>query len=201
MRNAKNIFYETITGRRLDCSRLNSREKSFLSLVGREYKARPDWNRFAAWWNAQFQKADLRTSSIAYRICQDLEARIGIDQGKVSPPDYRDFLADFIVERYGSRYRLCKQTNIDPGQLSRVFAGRADLSLKALQKILSALHAALVIQPEAEVREHAYFVLANEFQASAFYLLRTLSVGQRQLHFLVNDNYTSLSATINFPYF
>ena len=155
MTTIKNIPYETIMGRWLDCSRLEAREKSFLGLVDRKYKARPGWNAFASWWNVQFQKTDLKTDSVAYRICQDLEARIGIEQGKVSPPDYRDFLADLIEERYGSRYRFCRQTDIDPGQLSRVFAGRADLSLKALQKILMALNAALVIQPEAQLRKRA----------------------------------------------
>ena len=40
-------------------------------------------------------------------------------------------------------------------QRSKVFAGRADLSLKAFQKILTALDAALVIQPEAQLRKRA----------------------------------------------
>lgn len=78
----------------------------------------------------------------------DLEARLGIAQGKVAAPDYRDYLADLIEERFGSRYKFCEATGIDPGQLSRVFASRADLSLPALQKIVHALGAALVIQPD-----------------------------------------------------
>jgi len=27
-------------------------------------------------------------------------------QGKVAPPDYRDYLADLIEEKYGSRYKF-----------------------------------------------------------------------------------------------
>lgn len=87
------------------------------------------------------------------RICQDLEARLGIAQGKVAPPDYRDYLADLIEERYGSRYRFCKATGVDPGHLSRVFASQSQLSLQSLQRILDALHAALVIQPEEDLAE------------------------------------------------
>jgi transcriptional regulator with XRE-family HTH domain len=64
------------------------------------------------------------------------------------PPDYRDYLADLIEEKYGSRYKFCKATGVDPGHLSRVFRSRADLSLSALEKLLRALGAALVVQPE-----------------------------------------------------
>lgn len=89
------------------------------------------------------------------RICQDLEARLGIVQRKVAAPDYRDYLADLIEERFGSRYKFCDVAGIDPGQLSRVFASRGDLSLPALQKILHVLGAALVIQAEDTVKAKA----------------------------------------------
>jgi hypothetical protein len=88
---------------------------------------------------------------VVYRICKDLEARLGIAEGKVAPPDYRDYLADLIEERYGSRYRFCQESGVDPGHLSRVFASRSELSLQSLHHILEALHAALVIQPEEDL--------------------------------------------------
>ena len=91
-----------------------------------KYHSRLEWTRFAAWWNAEFGKSGLSTKSPVYRICQDLEARLGIHQGSVSPPDYRDFLADLIDVRFGSRQEFCQATGVDPGQLSRVFAGRAE---------------------------------------------------------------------------
>ena len=90
---------------------------------------------------------------MTYRICQDLEARLGIAQGKVASPDYRDYLADLIDERYGSRYRFCKSTGMDPGHLSRILAGRSELSLQALQRLLEQLGAALVIEPEKALTE------------------------------------------------
>ncbi len=76
-----------------------------------------------------------------------------IAQGKLAAPDYRDYLADLIEARYGSRYRFCKETGVDPGHLSRVFASRSELSLQNLQRILDALHAALVIQPGEDLAE------------------------------------------------
>jgi hypothetical protein len=52
--------------------------------------------------------------------------------------------ADLIEERYGSRYRLCKETSVDPGHVSRVLASRLELSVQNLQRD------ALVIQPEED---------------------------------------------------
>jgi transcriptional regulator with XRE-family HTH domain len=145
--------YPTITGRFLDLGGLAAGESAFLAAVRRRYAAEPEWTEFAAWWMSELQRAGLSMDSPAYRICQDLEARLGIAQAKVAPPDYRDYLADLIEERYGSRYRFCKETGVDPGHLSRVLASRSELSVQNLQRILEALHAALVIQPEEEVAE------------------------------------------------
>ena len=159
--------YQTITGRRIGLSKLRKQESEFLALVGKKYKTGPEWTRFAAWWYGEFVRAGLATSSPAYRICQDLEARLGIDQGKVSPPDYRDYLADLIDTEFGSRQEFCKRTGIDPGQLSRVFGGRADLSIRALQAVLEVLHARLVIQTDDQVRAQTCTAGAEEILALA----------------------------------
>jgi hypothetical protein len=155
-------IYRTITGRRLSLARLTTAEKRFLALVRDKYRGRLDWTRFAAWWNAEFNATGLAATSVVYRVCQDLEARLGIAQGTVSPPDYRDFLADLIDTQFGSRQAFCQATGVDPGQLSRVFAGRADLSIKALQKVLEMLGAQLVIQSAADTREQTSVARAEE---------------------------------------
>lgn len=149
----KDRAYSTITGRVLRLDRLSTTESAFLAAVRDRYAEGPEWTEFAAWWISEFQRAGLSMDSPTYRVCQDLEARLGIAQGKVAPPDYRDYLADLIEERYGSRYRFCKETGVDPGHLSRVLASRSELSVQNLQRILEVLHAALVIQPEEEVAE------------------------------------------------
>lgn len=147
----KKQVFQTITGRTLDLGELNREEREFLAAVHRRYEKQPEWAEFASWWAGEFERSGLRAGGIAYRICQDLEARLGIAQGKVSPPDYRDYLADLIEERYGSRYRFCKETGIDPGHLSRVLSSRSDVSLQMLQRIVEGLHAALVIQPKQDL--------------------------------------------------
>jgi hypothetical protein len=159
---AQSSKYQTITGRRLALSRLTKAEKRFLAQLEEQFRTRPEWTRFAAWWNAALDQAGLGTDSPLYAVCQDLEARLGIEQGKVSPPDYRDFLADLLAERFGTRQEFCQATGVDPGQLSRVFAGRADLSMGALHKVLEVLGARLVILTEQDARERASVTQAEQ---------------------------------------
>lgn len=147
--------YRAITGRVFDLGRLDHNERKFIAAVYEKYRKSPEWSDFAAWWIKEFDRRRLDDHGQAYRICQDLEARLGVAQGKVAPPDYRDYLADLIEAKYGSRYKFCQATGVDQGQLSRVFASRADLSLKALQDILRNLEARLVIQPEADLKANA----------------------------------------------
>src|SRR6266849_4791956 len=70
--------YQTITGRRISVSKLSRSEKELLARVRQKYNSRLEWTRFAAWWNAEFTKTGLTTTSPVYSICQDLEARLGI---------------------------------------------------------------------------------------------------------------------------
>jgi transcriptional regulator with XRE-family HTH domain len=149
----KKRTYRTITGRHLDLAGLGQAERDLLGAVQAKYEAALEWSAFASWWPSELSTTGLSRKSAAYRICQDLEARLGIAQGKVAPPDYRDYLADLIEERYGSRYRFCKETGVDPGHLSRVLSSRSELSLQNLQRILDTLHASLVIQPEEDMVE------------------------------------------------
>ncbi len=148
MKKMHKPLYRTITGLALDLSKLAREERAFIAHIHGFYKNSVEWSRFAALWVREFDKRGLKREGLAYRICQDLEARLGIAQGKVAPPDYRDYLADLIEEKYGSRYKFCKETGVDPAHLSRVFASRSNLSLEALVKLLHALGAALVVQPE-----------------------------------------------------
>src|SRR5207247_9384402 len=123
----KKRVFQTITGRALDLERLDAKERECLAAVQARYEKEPGWSAFAAWWPKELQRSGLSAESVAYRICQDLEARLGIAQGKVAAPDYRDYLADLIDERHGSRYRFCKATGLDPWHLSRALSVRSEL--------------------------------------------------------------------------
>ena len=148
-------LYPLITGRHVDLSALNIQERKLLSEVRAQYQREPKWNKFASFWITKFREARLDESSLVYRVCQDLEARLGIAQGKVGLPNYRDYLADLIEEKFGSRYKFCKETGVDQGHLSRVLAGRAELSVGLLEKILHKADATLIIKSRDEVRAEA----------------------------------------------
>ena len=165
MKTKKRVF-QTITGRSLDLTELDDGERGFLAAVRKEYDRRPEWSRFASWWLEEFQRRQLSPDSVAVRICHDLEARLGISEGKVALPDYRDYLADLIEERYGSRYRFCKETGVDPGHLSRVLSSRSDMSIQKLATLLRACGAVLVIESEETLADlvdtqHASAALAS----------------------------------------
>jgi hypothetical protein len=164
MKAPHELPYRTITGRTFDLKGLTKDERHFLLAVLHKYRPQTGWSRFAAWWLEAFPKSGLSDKSVVYRICQDLEARLGIEQGKVSPPDYRDCLADLIEERYGSRYRFCKKTGIDPGHLSRVLGGKADFSVETLRTLLVPLHAVMVLQPVRTVQTYSRPMEASRAQ-------------------------------------
>jgi transcriptional regulator with XRE-family HTH domain len=151
---AKKAFV-TLTGRTVDLGALSESERGALAAVVEKYRAQPDWTRFAAWWMKELDKREIARESALYRICDDLEARLGIAQGKASPPDYRHYLLALIEERFGSRYKFCMETGVDQGQLSRILSGKGDFSMENLAKMLRALHASLVFQKEEQLRESA----------------------------------------------
>ncbi len=148
-------FYKTITGRPFDLRKLTVEERRVLAYVILLYRERPEWTTFANKWQAWLRESGLPHTSVVYRICQDLESRLGIEQRMVAPPDYRDFLSDLIEMRFGSRYRFCKEAKIDPGHLSRILAGKSNVSLDSLGQMLAALGAVLVVRPEEDVRQAA----------------------------------------------
>src|SRR5207245_11055968 len=84
---------------------------------------------------------------------EDREASRGIAGRQSAAAVYRAYLAGWTDERHGSRYRFCKAAGMDPGHLSRILAGRSELSLQTLQRILEQLDAALVIEPEKALTE------------------------------------------------
>ncbi len=149
------LFYRTITGRRFDLTKLTDKERTILEMILNKYQTKPEWTAFAYWWTEEFNRSGLGDDSPLYRIFQDLEARLGIAQGKVALPDLRDCLADLIEEKYGSRYRFCKETGLDQGYLSRVLSGRTGLSLVALEKLLREFDGVLVVRREQDLRADA----------------------------------------------
>ncbi len=122
-------LYKTITGRKLDVTALSSKERQLLGTLVDEYATRPDWSAFSRFWQLHLRRflekvpAKERPRQPLYQIAQDLEMRLGIAQGAVAEPDYRDYLVDRIEEKYGFRWASCRPTNLihDQGRSFGVF--------------------------------------------------------------------------------
>lgn len=148
--------HRTLTGRALDLRSLSGKERDALAELQRAYDLRPSWAEFARLWPQLLRKRvwgrkKVPVGSPLYRAAQDLELRLGVAEGRVAPPDYRDHLADLIEERFRTRAAFCQATGIDPGNLSHVLAGRKDFSLEVLSKVVGVLDVQLDLVPRAEV--------------------------------------------------
>ena len=152
------MMYTTLTGRRFDLAELSAEERSLLSAIFSEFEQRPGWDEFSRTWLVLARERIWKDGSVpvghpVYRVCQDLAARLGIAEGRVARPDYRDRLADLIEERFGSRYRFCKEAGIDQGHLSRILAGKQNFSVDTLFRALDALDAELTIVDRDELQQ------------------------------------------------
>lgn len=136
--------YHSLTGRVYDLGSLNERERAFLEGIFKLHSGGISWVEFSRAWISLGRKGLWKGRSVpvrspVYRICQDLAARLGIMEGRISEPDYREILADLIDSKFRSRYEFCKKTGIDQAHLSRVLAGRSDFSPHTLFKVLEIL--------------------------------------------------------------
>lgn len=153
-------IYRTLTGRVIDLHALSQKERDALAEVDAVFRLRPDWTEFARTWPAVLRKRvwgkrKVPVGAPLYRVCQDMEFRLGVAQGQVAPPDYRDQLAELIEEKFGSRYAFCKAAGIDQGNLSHVLAGRKEFSLDVLRRALEVLDVQLDLVPTAEAYRKA----------------------------------------------
>ena len=136
-------LYKTLNGDIFNLDELPAELKSVYREVKSLYDINAGWTEFTNHWIAKIRGAFSGEPPSAvveepiYKICQDLDSRLGIRQGYTREPDYRDLLADIISLHFGSRYRFCKETGVDEGHLSSVLKKKKNLSLEKLQEILN----------------------------------------------------------------
>ena len=149
--------YKTLTGRQVDLSLLNEREQKAAAVLIETWRKNPDWEVFSRRAQAVLKETlgGLPGGEVVihplYKVAHDLEMKLGIAQGKVSSPDYRDYLLDKIEERFGTRYSFCRETGISEAFLSQVFAGKKDVSLPMLRRMAKALGLELALLPASDI--------------------------------------------------
>lgn len=139
-------LHRTLNGEVFDIDDLTGEQKAVYAAVRPSYDTNIEWTEFTNLWVAQLRETfgDKGTSVVAkepiYKICQDLDSRLGIRQGYTREPDYRDLLADIISLHFRSRYQFCKRVGLDEGYLSSVLKKRKHLSLRKLQEVLERIN-------------------------------------------------------------
>lgn len=135
-------LYRTLNGEVFDLDKLTNKEKKIYAELKSYYDSNREWTAFS---NLCFGKIkntfkDEKPSVVVrtpiYKICLDLDSRLGLKQGYTREPDYRDLLADIIGSHFKSRSDFSKMVGIDPGYLSSVLAKKKHLSVEKLARIL-----------------------------------------------------------------
>lgn len=134
--------YKTITGRVYTLEEFSEDEKRVLGEVRELYKRTDSLEGFSVLWAKRLRElwgGQMLVGHGLYRICQDLEMRLGIDEGSVGEPDYRDVLHDMIAEKYGSFRDFCERHKIDSKNLGKIFAGKKEDVAETYNRVLGIL--------------------------------------------------------------
>ncbi len=147
-------IYTTTEKEKFDRDRLPPKHKKFLAEALKYYAKNPTWDEFGQFWLTKGKELwkGLEGKEIVklpiFKICQDLEIRLGIKQGYTRERDYLDDLEDMIRKEFGSKYKFCRATGIDQGFLSNVLKKRKNFSISKLQVALNKVGYKLTIQKE-----------------------------------------------------
>lgn len=155
-------LYKTLDHELIDVTQLSVEQKKLYQEIREYLNKKPSWNEFSNFWrgkviNVLSEKLnrDEITETSVYRICQDMEARLGVEQGYVRKADWRDKLAIIIADNFSSRYQFCKTVEIDEAFLSNVLNRKKDFSLKTLEKILEIIgYEVDIVRKESSKFEH-----------------------------------------------
>lgn len=148
-------IYTTLENEKYVWNQLTERHKKYLSAVLRYYAKEPSWDEFSHYWLSKGIelwkgiKGKELVELPVYKICQDLEARLGIKQGYTRQRDYRDDLEEMIAANFSSSYKFCQITGIDQGFLSNVIKKRKNFSITKLELALHKVGYRITIQKEA----------------------------------------------------
>ena len=88
-------IYETLSGEVFDLDLLPARHREAYEEIKNYFDGQPHWNDFANFWLSRLKSivssSEEKLSETAlFRICQDLESRLGIQQGFTRRADYTE---------------------------------------------------------------------------------------------------------------
>lgn len=149
-------IYKTLSGEIIDLDFLPGDHGQAYEEIKNYFDDQPHWNDFANFWMDKItstvdSEEENLAETVLFKIGQDLESRLGIQQGYVRPADYRDVLRDLIEIEYKSRYQFCKSTGVDEGFLSKILGKKKNLSIAKLEEVLEKIGYEFVIRKKEVV--------------------------------------------------
>jgi transcriptional regulator with XRE-family HTH domain len=144
--------YTTLENQMIGLEKLSDKERAFLNKAFMLYAKKVDWNEFSNFYIGEIQKIfgpvprKEIVKSPLFKVCGDLELRLGIEQGQTRRSDYRDALEKLIDSEFNSRYQFCRKANIPQDTLSRILNKKREPSLRLLNTILGSLGYELTFQ-------------------------------------------------------
>ena len=147
--------YRTLKNEIYDLTVLPSHQREIFEGAWDFYQQHPDWDKFTAFWLAQVDRLQPEltrqeiTETAIFKICEDMDSRLAIEQGYARRSDYRDELQVVIDQRFPSRYAFCQTVGLDEGYLSRVLNKRQHISIKKLTQVLNTVGYELTIREKA----------------------------------------------------
>jgi hypothetical protein len=147
--------YVDLYGRSISLKSLDADERGLVASLRRRAATNPAWHEFrnlsvkalAQFYEPRGVSRRKVVSTPVWRIAADLTGRLGIKQGVMRAPDYRDELEHLIATRFKSRRAFCEATGLSEDMLSHVLARRKDLSIQTLAKALAKIGCLIHIVP------------------------------------------------------
>jgi hypothetical protein len=137
--------YQDLKGQCYSLAGLDQRERELIEDFQQRAVSGIEWNEFGNYWmgaihdfyRARGLSRQQILETIAFRVAQDLDSRLGITSGKVRPADYRDELEQLIRTRFKTRRSFCEATGLSEDMLSHVLSKRKNLAIDTLADALA----------------------------------------------------------------
>ncbi len=143
-----------VNGYPIDASKLDDEEERLMERLYDKYSEKPDSIEFKKLWlelvvGMYDQRKLPRKEMIAkplFKIAQFWDSQLMVEQGLATVPHYREQLRE-LSDTYPTRRAFCDATGLSEDMLSHVLHGRKELSIAALDHILSRIGYAIRIVP------------------------------------------------------
>ena len=149
-------FHVTLDNTVIDLSSFDAKEKRAALRLFKKFDSNPSWHDFSNFFPKVVNEAYVGRPATAvvgtplWQLGQDLDSRLGVEQGCVSLGDYRDEIAALIWNKFKTQRAFCKATGLSEDMVSHVLARRKHLSMETLEDALKKIGYRLTIRSDAD---------------------------------------------------